>query len=413
MSLLIAPLSCQQDDTQPVSPNSDDATADQTVELDDYFVSLEEATLVAANAQISELVSDGDINARVAEKKKKPKKIRKSKTIPDRENRPAFYIFDYEGSDDGFTIVSADKREMPILAYSDDGDFNLDDTDDIPDALIFWMLTMEEEIYSVREKKRKATNNSAREWEEIQTVSEFLKNNPNARDICAEMRNARCDDDDNPPQYPITTTYGPLLRTEWDQGCGYNNDTRIPSGGPCGRAWTGCVATAMAQVMRFHQSPAGYNWADMPNTSGSREISRLMADIGEDVNMNYSSGGSGADEDEIAPAFVNNFGYSSASLRGYDRYRIRDNIRWNDPVILVGWRDRDCGFLGLSCNYVDGHAWVCDGTRQVRYETAGYFYLHMNWGWGGSRDGWFAYNNWDPGSLSFNRNRKMISEIRP
>ena len=72
----------------------------------------------------------------------------------------------------------------------------------------------------------------------------------------------------------------------------------------------------------------------------------------------------------------------------------------------------------------DGHAWVCDGANEwwtcIRAEneyendiTFSYLQFHMNWGWGGSYDGWFSYGNFNPTGHQYSENLKMIYQIKP
>lgn len=208
------------------------------------------------------------------------------------------------------------------------------------------------------------------------------------------------------------------MNTTWNQGCGYNDLLdACTTGGSCGRVWTGCVATATAQVMRYWEHPNSYNWSIMLNTTGSTETSRLMQDVGDAVNMDYGCDGSGAYTSDARNALVNTFGYSTyASYVDYNTTTLVRQLKtWNRPVILRGEGS-------------GGHAWVCDGYRRNKittihnpgtyyeYETYTYspLYLWMNWGWGPfGGNGWFLYNNFTPGSNNFNSDRKMIINIPP
>lgn len=83
------------------------------------------------------------------------------------------------------------------------------------------------------------------------------------------------------------------------------------TGMPNGRMLTGCVATAMAEVMNYHHFPNTYNWATMGATQA--ETARLMRDAANSVNMVYTCTGSGAYGTDIAPALINDFSYSSTA----------------------------------------------------------------------------------------------------
>jgi len=213
---------------------------------------------------------------------------------------------------------------------------------------------------------------------------------------------------------------GPLLTTTWDQGCGYNDlvPYSCSSGGACGKVWAGCTATAIAQVMRYWESPSSYNWSIMPNHSGSYETSRLLSDIGDAVDMNWGCNGSTASLSNARYALVNTFGYSSyASLIDFNTYEAVLQLELQRPFIMQGFNP--------SNSYV-GHAWVCDGYKRNKYiwihnpgtyyeyeiHTYSPLYLWMNWGWGPyGGNGWFLYNDFTPGAHNYNGNNKMIINI--
>jgi hypothetical protein len=220
-------------------------------------------------------------------------------------------------------------------------------------------------------------------------------------------------------------TVGPLLSTTWGQGYGYNDYTPLTG---CtnyynGHAPTGCVATAMAQVMKYYQKPSTYNWANMPNTYGTNDTAILMRDIGGAVRMSYGCDGSSANSgDEIASTFRDDFHYSNASGGDYDYQVVKQQLIANKPVILTGGRKK----IGISWNmYTDGHAWVCDGFQSstiYSYDESegfcrgwGYLMLHMNWGWGTYENfnGWYSFNNFNPSTYTFNYETKMYYNITP
>ncbi len=181
--------------------------------------------------------------------------------------------------------------------------------------------------------------------------------------------------------------------------------------GPCGRAWTGCVATAMAQVMKHHKHPTNYNWSDMPNSYGNTYISSLMRDIGDAVGMKYTCDASKAYADDIAPALKNTFGYNSASYADYDYNTVKSELNHSRPVILTGGR-KTGGWI--FSQYEDGHAWVCDGYSLTVFPCWGSMLtFHMNWGWGGTYNGWYGFLNFNPGDYTFNYKRKMVYNIKP
>ena len=278
------------------------------------------------------------------------------------EKRPGetnYYVYNI-GDDKGFVIVSGDDRATPILGYSDEGKFELNQ---MPDNIKAWM-----EYY-----------NEAMEW----VAANNLSNKKNAG--------------------RPTDVISPLLKTKWDQGEPYN--MLCPNGCP-----TGCIATAMAQVMNYHQYPTQetapvpayycqslnkqmsalpattFEWDKMLNSysrysseESKMAVAKLMQYCGQVVEMEYSPSGSGASgmilPDRMPQYFryphtmhyVSREGYSIAE---WDSLLINE-LKNHRPVLYTGYTTAS-----------EGHAFVCDG-----YNGKGLY--HINWGWGGSADGYF------------------------
>lgn len=107
------------------------------------------------------------------------------------------------------------------------------------------------------------------------------------------------------------------------------------------------------------------------------------------------------------------FGYSSADWANYNDQVVKSNVAEGRPVILSG------------SNGSVGHMWVCDGYKSIKYEFNNCtgntnLYLHMNWGWGGYGNGFFAYNDFNISdthdninNTNYNKNVKMIYNIKP
>ena len=232
----------------------------------------------------------------------------------------------------------------------------------------------------------------------------------------------------------------------YSQGTPYNDLCPVLNGG---RAVTGCVATAMAQVMRYWRYPdvgtgtatytssrgaAEYNFANHPfdwdnmletytlsrlgvpnyNDTQATAIATLMLACGASVNMDYDYAGSSS-----------NVVYTSAALRDYFKYS--SNIRFyesNEP----NWEDwtetlKEQFDRGLPVIYggiatVDGHAFVLDGYKLGISETTGnpYTLFHVNWGWNGDYNGWFRLRNLraseDHDNYS-NMHQRMVVNIYP
>lgn len=216
---------------------------------------------------------------------------------------------------------------------------------------------------------------------------------------------------------------GPLIKTEWGQGVGYND--RLFNG-KCseysnGKYPTGCVATALAQVMKYHKySNKRHDWDGMLEKTGSDATARLMRDLGNALNMKYSCDGSSAYVKDI-PNVLKDWGYKSAKHKSYDilDYNLIVNqLNLKLPVILGGAKNSAWGIIGI---YPNGHSWVCDGYRKgdicVGNTKYGILSLHMNWGWGSSYynnyNGWFAFNNWNPNNTGYNNRPEIVYDIKP
>ena len=284
---------------------------------------------------------------------------------------PAAYVFDTRS---GYMVVSADDVAAPLLGYADEGSF---DAANIPDNLRYWLESYASEIA----------------W---------------ARDNGVEPARSRASRADRAP-------IAPLVKTQLNQGSPYNNYCPIYNG--C-RSVTGCVATAMAQVMKYYNYPAkgtgshsyttktlkisqsmdfsstSFRWTSMADSYGSfsstsqkNAVATLMHACGVSVDMDYTPNESGAPSMNVASALANYFGYDKGV-----RYLMRDYYGMAEWEELVYNQLVEFGPVQYSgSNTSAGHSFVCDG-----YSADGYF--HFNWGWGGMSDGYFLLTALDPTS---------------
>ncbi len=300
--------------------------------------------------------------------------------------QPCFYIFNAPDQG-GYTIVAADDRVDGILGYSESGEFN---PHDIPDNMRWWLSTYRRDI-SVLNKSGKAA-------------------------VKAKV-----------PQHKLVK---PLIQTKWNQDTPFND--LCPNDSVTGkRSVTGCVATAMAQVMKFHNWPpkgkgsfedysfegTKYDWdnmldvytADKYSVTEANAVARLMLDCGKSVNMKYSSEASGAQSAMVGLALMDYFDYDP-SLRMHRR-EAYTTLQWDSLVYNELASGRPVYYSGASEN--GGHAFVCDG-----YQGNGFF--HFNWGWGGSQDGYFRLYCLDPaaggiGSYEggYNNRQQVFTHVIP
>ncbi|MDE6006373.1 MAG: C10 family peptidase [Muribaculaceae bacterium] len=216
----------------------------------------------------------------------------------------------------------------------------------------------------------------------------------------------------------------PLCPVQWGQLNPYNKFCPTIDGK---KAPTGCVATAVAQLMAVYKYPSSYNgesfhWDKMTKfPKGSQcselaqfDIARLMYQLGlpTNLNMNYGIEESGARIESI-PRTLNSFGYrSSGIIKKYNTENVIDEILSYYPVIVSGYcKKKEIKFLGwtIYTNLSEGHAWLIHGMlkrfREIKwFSDDGYFissrienqwYTLCNWGWGGLSDGYFLSGVFD------------------
>ena len=289
-----------------------------------------------------------------------------------------FYVFNV--GDHGFVIVSADDFYRPIIGYSQERNF---DTEINPE--LGYMLNK-----LIAYRSGRLTGNAvpqvAAEWQSVMNSGKMISRNGGRREFH-------------------------LVQTEWDQGSPYNYYCPQASGGPGGRTYAGCVATAMSQVMKYWNHPlqgtgshtdynsgfgalsanfgaTTYDWDNMPlrlrNSSPQVEIEAvalLMYHCGIAVDMHYAVDGSGAYSNDVPERIRQYFGYSNqAVLRSRDSYSYADWAQMLKESFDMEW---PVYYSGHSND--GGHAFVCDG-----YNDDDFFYF--NWGWSGSGDGFFDFD---------------------
>ncbi|MDR2836620.1 MAG: C10 family peptidase [Bacteroidales bacterium] len=328
-------------------------------------------------------------------------------------NETAIHIFNFQ--DGGFMLMSGDKNSTPVLAYSYEGNFDL--TNMAP-ATAAWINNYKHEIELTKQSKEIDTENNL-EWKNYSANHFEVTKGQNGEGIY------------------------PLLTTKWDQSDPYNYYCpNVPQGynGGVGKTPTGCVATAMAQIMKYYNYPAhgigygiywqdrdvlvdfaqaNYDWGNMPNetyqyagdTIKRNAVATIMFHAGVSVGMNYQPEESGAQSIDVVSAIVSKFGY-----RGGVLYKSRANIPTNEwKHILINELDlrRPIYYSGTNISG-EGHAFVCDGYQSNQVKSS----FHINWGWGGANDGYYSIdatsNNTTINSdLTFAEGQAIIYRISP
>lgn len=212
----------------------------------------------------------------------------------------------------------------------------------------------------------------------------------------------------------------PLLTTTWNQGCYYNADCpTISSGGACGKVWTGCNATAIAQIFKYYNYPLTgmgshcntnapshcvdfstqtYNYAVMPNnvTSANPEVAKLMYHLGIAVNMQWGGTASNSFFDPLPMKKYFLYSpkmYSTATFMFSTTQELIEGIKaeLNEgrPVYAKG----------------GNHFYLIDG-----YNPSDEF--HINFGWGGTYNGYYSITSVVNGAGTFTPTN-FIFNIRP
>lgn len=292
----------------------------------------------------------------------------------DKTNNAPYYAFNLE---QGYVIVSGDDEMTELVGYAENGFF---DAENVPPQMQLWLDGYAEYVAAVQSGKAKARKI-------------LLSDSP-------------------------SVVVEPLVSTKWNQDAPFNNfaPEYTDDNNNTQRCATGCAATAMAQIMKFHNWPEQgvghysyehqsfgtissnfsehvYDWTNMIDRYNNGEYSNvqadavalLMKDCGVSLNMNYGPV-SGASIYSYTPAFKNYFRYSSRTVNrsGCETAEftkiITDELQEGRPIIYCGTGEDG------------GHAFVVDG-----YDTN--YFLHVNWGWGGYSDGYFDMNYMDPTGL--------------
>ncbi len=292
----------------------------------------------------------------------------------DKTNNAPYYAFNLE---QGYVIVSGDDEMTELVGYAENGFF---DAKNVPPQMQLWLDGYAEYVAAVQSGKAKARKI-------------LLSDSP-------------------------SVVVEPLVTTKWNQDAPFNNfaPEYTDDNNNTQRCATGCAATAMAQIMKFHNWPEQgvghysyehqsfgtissnfsehvYDWTNMIDRYNNGEYSNvqadavalLMKDCGVSLNMNYGPV-SGASIYSYTPAFKNYFRYSSRTVNrsGCETAEftkiITDELQEGRPIIYCGTGEDG------------GHAFVVDG-----YDTN--YFLHVNWGWGGYSDGYFDMNYMDPTGL--------------
>ena len=322
-----------------------------------------------------------------------------------------FFIFNNTAGK-GYVIMAADDCVTPILGYSYENNF---EEGELPPNFKAWLDGYAAQIDEATAMKLNATEEIRGDWE------------------CLRLGKT----------LPIKSekAVGPLVQAKWNQAPYYNDqcpyDYNVNQ-----RAVTGCVATAMAQIMKYWSYPehgygnhsyvpsshpeygtqyvdfsaTNYQWSSMPNsvTSTNNAVATLMYHCGVSVDMMY---GTTVYPDAGSAAYIIDQGGNHASaetaLKTYFDYKSTlHGVRKNDYAdsrwieVLKNELDNGRPMLYGGFSNSGGHAFVCDG-----YNNSDYF--HFNWGWGGNYNDYFYINSLNPGSHTYSQSQQALIGIEP
>ena len=280
-----------------------------------------------------------------------------------------YYVINFE-NDGGFALVSADDRNRPVYALSDEGKMVLSDT----------------------------VNNIG-----LRTYINNLPSTPDeVNDWVLNPTNPRPD----PTMSYSYKEVAPILTTSvrtWDQWAPFNKYCPKPSGSTK-NAPVGCLPLAVGMLMSYYEWPTAYNnivfdWNDMKSNHNSDVLAKFLKILGDPENLNaqYGVNGTSAYSFRIVPTFKN-MGYTNLLSASFSEDKAVEILKQKMPILVTS---ESRSVPGSEPNRV-GHAWVMDGLYVFKYMTnslqdpqykyAYTYYPHCVWGWGGLNNGYYYFS---------------------
>ena len=351
-------------------------------------------------------------------------------TIAD-EEEDLFHVINYQDGN-GWAIISADKRTIPVLAYSEDGTF---ETKNVLGGVEQWIDFAKKEI-RLAKKQNKPEPEIEAMWKRMEMKDKEKEDSKNGRVNGTSDYSATCNSYLTPCPAAYTRQSARMTHdlSRWGQGAGYNFFMLPRDCGDCDRMNTGCGPVAIAQIMRYYRKGFGLNYTDdfMPMwvsnvcdglSNGERQVATLMFRIFANTNtypmLNCNTF---TDPFSIKDAFAA-AGYSNPG-KLYDfrsnLQKINNSLLSGNPMIIMGTTCSTC--------FSPSHIWVLDGYRRNTYfdldcsnnypycREYSYTYYHLNWGWRGGSNGWYGINNFrtrDNGNVLYNDWLRVHMDIRP
>ena len=313
---------------------------------------------------------------------------RQSSALKLKMKKPKLSVYGYDGG--GFAVVTSDDRYNDVIGYSDS-----EYCDTIMPCGFKWWL---------------------------ETANSAMEQTDNQEAAYSSVRKAKA-------------SVAPLLSTKWGQGNPFNAMLRCTIGGNSYEFVTGCVATAMAQVMKYYEYPEKgtgsvsyvvsnylakmehtfgdyYDWDNMLDVYNYQEwgtmsattkaVATLMRDCGVAVEMNYGTESSGASSSTIVPALKKYFSYGdNTALYKRSNY---SKTKWMQMIYEELSNNRPIIYMGIDKSDEEnpmGHAFVLHG-----YNSSGAVYV--NWGWNGACDGYYDIDLLNPYNSQYSEDQEMV-----
>ncbi len=316
------------------------------------------------------------------------------------DKEPVIFVVNLK--EGGWVLVSADKKVIPVLAFNYDRRFTkFDPGENI--ACHEWIYSYSEQIKEISKEKG------------ISVHEGWLGDAPGSKGKDSEA-----------------VVVEPLIKTLWNQGAGWNRFCPEDSLGPGGHTYVGCVAVAMAQALSVYQVPdtgtytnkydcenygiieakfneTNYKWDSMSLDKPDDYNALLLFHCAVAVNMNFGPDGSSANTKLSRSALGRYFNMSKRCIYPYKSNTEEDE--WEEIIINNLALGRPIIYSGNADDGNAGHAFNIDGVNGEGSKGLNYF--HVNWGWGGNRNGYYLINDLRPGNRDYSKNNRAVLKIQP
>jgi len=316
------------------------------------------------------------------------------------DNEPDIFIVNLK--DGGWLLISGDKRVIPVLGFSYEGYFTMPDKNENI-ASYQWIASYSTQIKEVRKEKGLTVHQG---W--------------------------KMDDADTKGMEEDMVVVEPLIKTLWNQGYGWNRFCPEDNLGPGGHTYVGCVAVALAQALSVYQVPdtgtssnqiysddygvievnfneTHYKWDSMSLDEPDDYNALLLFHCAVAVNMDFGPDGSSAHTSDSRGAMGRYFKMTKKAI--FLKRLSFDEGEWENNIINDLLLGRPIIYSGNADDGESGHAFNIDGVNGQGSQGSDYF--HVNWGWGGSLNGYYLIDDLKPGSHDYSENHQAVFKIQP